>query len=295
MKRHTHLAIIGPTFNFCRIHRRVAQFSPRLTGLFLAAALLLIGGKSLASTALPAHPAPVDSTARKTAPTPGVDPNALKQFVRDYWQQRFTQHAQRVNWRDYQWQSEISIPEAVSKLPPCRQPYQVEDSQVKFPVGRHSLRLRCPDSPGWVITTRSQISVLMPVVVARVATGQEHYLQESDLAVTQVLLTPQMDDVLTDPAQAIGRRPQRSLRAGQPVRNRMLEAALLVRKGDKVSLTLAEGEMSISMQGTALQDGQKGETISIKNEKSGKVISASVSGPGQLLIVNETPKVNPKE
>ncbi|MDA8479952.1 flagellar basal body P-ring formation chaperone FlgA [Citrobacter sp. Awk 4] len=294
MKRHTHLAIIGPTFNFCRTRQRGAQFPSRLMGIFLAVALLLFCGKSLASTALPAQPTTVDSTAPRKSPTPGVDPTALKQFVHDYWQQRFTQHAQRVNWRDYQWQIEVSIPDAVSKLPPCRQPYQPEDSQVKFPVGRHSLRLRCPDSPGWVITTRSQISVLMPVVVARVATGQEHYLQESDLAVTQVLLTPQMDDVLTSPAQAIGRRPQRSLRAGQPVRNRMLEAAMLVRKGDKVNLTLAEGEMAISMQGTALQDGQKGETISIKNEKSGKVISASVSGPGQLLILNEAPVANPQ-
>ncbi|WP_162382036.1 flagellar basal body P-ring formation chaperone FlgA [Citrobacter sp. NCU1] len=294
MKRHTHKAIFGPTFNFCRICRRGAQLPTQVMWLFLAVALLLICGKSLASTALPTQPAPVESTTRRTAPTPGVDPNTLKQFVHDHWQQRFAQHAQRVNWHDYHWQIEVIIPEAVSKLPPCRQPYQVEDSSVKFPVGRLSLRLRCPDSPGWMITTRSQISVLMPVVVARVAVAQEHYLQASDLAVTQILLTPQMDDVLISPEQAIGRRPQRSLRAGQPVRNRMLEAALLVRKGDKVRLTLAEGEMAISMQGTALQDGQKGETISIKNEKSGKVISASVSGPGQLLILNETPMENPQ-
>lgn len=236
-----------------------------------------------------AFPAAVASAA--PAAQPGVDVDALKQFVSAYWQQRFIQHAGRVNWRDYQWQSEVVIPEAVSKLPPCRQPYQAEDAQTSLPIGRQPLRVRCPDSPGWLVTTRSQISVLMPVVVAKSAFGQDHVLQASDLAVTQILLTPQQDDVLIDPAQAIGRRPLRSLRAGQPVRNRQLEATMLVRKGDKVRLTLADGEMTISMAGTALQDGQKGEIISVRNEKSGKVISASVSAPGQLLILNASPTV----
>jgi len=237
----------------------------------------------------PAVVAAATPAAQNPPPAPGVDTGALKQFVSAYWQQRFLQHAGRVNWRDYQWQIEVVIPDAVSKLPPCRQPYQAEDAQTNLPIGRQPLRVRCPDSPGWLVTTRSQISVLMPVVVTRNALSQDHVLQASDLAVTQILLTAQQDDVLIDPAQAIGRRPLRSLRAGQPVRNRLLEAAMLVRKGDKVHLTLADGDMSISMAGIALQDGQKGEIIGVKNEKSGKVISAAVSAPGQLLISNEAP------
>lgn len=280
MIRRTPTATIGPVFlgwfKFCQSNWFGLHLIP-----FILFATLLFGGDVRASTG----PEPAVSAAEAT--TPVVDPAALKQFVHDYWQQRFEQYAERVNWRDYQWQIEVTIPEAVSKLPPCRQPYQAESVQVHFPVGRQRLRLRCPDTPGWFITTRSQVSVLMPVVVTRIALDPEHYLQAGDLAVTQILLTAQQGDVLTDLAQAVGRRPQRALRAGQPVRNKMLEAALLVRKGDKVSLTMVEGGLSISMEGTALQDGQKGEIISIKNEKSGKNISATVSGPGQLQILNE--------
>lgn len=225
-------------------------------------------------------------------PPPTVDGTALKQFVHDYWQQRFVQHAKRVNWRDYQWQIEVTVPEAASKLPPCSQPYQAETGLVNLPVGRQRLRLRCPDKPGWLITTRGEISVLMPVVVTRTALAPDHILQATDLAITQILLTAQQADVLTEPAQAIGRRPQRALRAGQPVRNKMLEAALLVRKGDKVQLTLIEGGMSISMEGIALQDGQKGEIISIKNDRGGRIVSAEIFAPRQLIISNTPPAMD---
>lgn len=286
MKRRT-AAISGPSIYFCRIHGLIADVRPLLSILFFTASLLFCGDSHAAQP----PPTEVEPASRVAAPTPVQDEGTLKQFVHDYWQRRFTLHAERVNWRDYQWQIEVSIPEAVSKLPPCRQTLQAETGLVNLPVGRQRLRLRCPDTPGWLITSRSQISVLMPVVVTRTALAPEHVLQVSDLAVTQILLSAQQADVLTDPAQAIGRRPLRALRAGQPVRNRSLEAAMLVRKGDKVRLTLSEGGMAISMEGTALQDGQKGEIISIKNERGGKIISATVSGPGQLQVFGPTPEM----
>lgn len=209
---------------------------------------------------------------------------SLKTFTHDYWQQRFTKHAERVNWHDYQLQIEVTIPDAAAKLSPCSQEYQIEASSSALPVGQQRLRLRCPDTPGWTVMTRSQISVVMPVVIARIALEPEHYLQQSDLLLAPILLTAQHSDVLTDLEQAQGRRPQRALRPGQPVRNRMLKAALFVRKGDKVRLEMTVGEVSMSMQGIALQDGQQGETISVRNERSGKVISAQVTGVGQLTL-----------
>lgn len=286
MKRRT-TAISGPSIYFCRIHGLIADFRPLLSLLFLTASSLFCGDSHAAQP----PPTEAEPASRVAVPTPGQDEGTLKQFVRDYWQRRFALHAERVNWRDYQWQIEVSIPEAVSKLPPCRQTLQAETGLVNLPVGRQRLRLRCPDTPGWLITSRSEISVLMPVVVTRTALAPEHVLQVSDLAVTQLLLSAQQADVLTDPAQAIGRRPLRALRAGQPVRNRALEAAMLVRKGDKVRLTLSEGGMAIAMEGIALQDGQKGEIISIRNERGGKVISATVSGPGQLQAFGPTPEM----
>lgn len=289
MKRRTVLAINGPKKSIYRFSRQVIGSALTLALLFLAATWLWCGN-AFASQApetargrAQGQPEPVAPPAQTELPPARVDVTTLKQFVHDYWQQRFVQHAESLNWHDYQWQIEVTLPEAVSKLPPCRQPYQAEAGLVNLPVGRQRLRLRCPDKPGWLITTRGEISVLIPVVVTRTALAPDHVLQATDLAITQILLTAQQADVLTEPAQAIGRRPQRALRAGQPVRNKMLEVALLVRKGDKVRLTLIEGGMSISMEGTALQDGQKGEIISIRNERGGKIISAEVSGPGQLL------------
>lgn len=293
------LAISGPIF----LERAQNRLLPRSRRLPISLAFALLSASGTLRAAPPEEAAIAETTTPTIATSAAsatvsaasgtnpalLDQTELKRFVETYWQQRFTEHAERVNWRDYHWQIDTVIPEAAAKLPPCRQTYQVEASFANLPVGRQRLRLRCPDKPGWTITTSSQISVLMPVVTTRTALAPEHYLQASDVVLTQILLTAHQSDVLIDPAQAIGRRPLRALRPGQPVRNKMLEAALLVRKGDKVRLTMIEGEMSISMEGIALQDGQKGEIISIKNTRGGSIISAQVSGPGQLLRLDHSP------
>lgn len=281
MMRYHKEAISRPVL--CKSHN-IVLIVRRFT-LLLASAITLLGsgnGHAQAADAPPNPPSAAQST--QEADRGSTTTEALERFTHDYWQQRVTEHAQRLNWHGYELQIEVSIPTAANKLTPCRQAYQPEANASALPVGQQRLRLRCPDKPGWTVIARSQIAVVMPVVIARVALEPDNYVQQGDLLLAPILLTAQHGDVLTAPEQAVGRRPQRALRPGQPIRNRMLEAALLVHKGSKVRLEMSTGEMSISMQGTALQDGQKGETISVRNERSGKIISAQVTGMNVLRL-----------
>lgn len=285
MKRNKLKAIIMPTK-----HKDIIAMAFKRQKINTTICLLTIYLYS-PSTLLAAAVLPAPSGPAKTS---SLTTESLTQFVSDYWRQRFIQYASRVDWQDYQWSIKVVIPEGVKKLPTCQRPYQVNDTQDNLPVGRQSLRVQCPDTPGWSLTTRSQITVLMPVVTVKMALAQEHVLQASDLSITTIQLAAHQADVLTKQEQAVGLRSLRPMRAGQPVRARLLEAVWLVRKGDKVQLTLTDGKMSVSMEGTALQNGQKGEVISIKNEKSGKIISASVSAPGRLEVFSDASSVPPQ-
>lgn len=81
--------------------------------------------------------------------------------------------------------------------------------------------------------------------------------------------------------QAIGLEATRTIRAGTPIVVSDLMPADLVRKGEKVILTVVRGALTISVDTVALEDGKMGEQIELTNAESGKVIRGIVVGRHQ--------------
>ena len=81
--------------------------------------------------------------------------------------------------------------------------------------------------------------------------------------------------------QAIGLEATRTIRAGTPIVVSDLMPADLVRKGEKVILTVVRGALTISVDTIAMEDGKMGEQIELTNAESGKVIRGIVTGRHQ--------------
>ena len=62
----------------------------------------------------------------------------------------------------------------------------------------------------------------------------------------------------------------------------MLDSPQLIAKDDTVMITSQSSIMSVSTLGTALQNGKKGRQIRVKNNRSGKIIKAYVTGIGKV-------------
>lgn len=71
----------------------------------------------------------------------------------------------------------------------------------------------------------------------------------------------------------------RTLQPGEPLRASDLRPALLVKRGDAVTLTVrTSGGLEITLRAEALQDGRYGERVNLKNPESGRVLPAIVTG-----------------
>jgi len=67
--------------------------------------------------------------------------------------------------------------------------------------------------------------------------------------------------------------------AGKPIRSTDLRPAMLVKRGQTVTLTIRqEGGFAVVAQVEALQDGRKGESIRLKNRESGRILTGKVVG-----------------
>ncbi len=88
----------------------------------------------------------------------------------------------------------------------------------------------------------------------------------------------------TDPDQVIGMAVKRGVKAGTPIRLMDLQPPILVRKGSLVIITLRQGNMSLTAQGKALDNGALGDTVRVVNVQSKQTIEATVSGSDRVSV-----------
>lgn len=107
-------------------------------------------------------------------------------------------------------------------------------------------------------------------------------VQATDLVWGKAAAAP--NDAPRDADAVIGLVTKRPLREGAAVSARDVAAAQVVKQGEAVTITWDADGVSLSMQGKAMTGGGVGDTITVQNLTSKKILQAVVSGPGQAAV-----------
>ena len=75
------------------------------------------------------------------------------------------------------------------------------------------------------------------------------------------------------------------MRDRQPITLNQLESPLLVERGQRVLMVAEQNGVEARTMGEAMKKGRKGEIIKVKNESSGRVVSAIVADIGVVNMV----------
>lgn len=159
-----------------------------------------------------------------------------------------------------------------------------------------SVDLRCSD-PAWVrrLRTGAQASptaqgraappapamggaLMLTESLARGTVIEPHHLAQASAGAVPA------PGLLGDPGSVIGRRLAVHLGAGRIILARHLDQSFLVRAGNAVAIASGAGGISVSMAGEALQDGQRGDRIAVRNTGSGRIIEAIVTGANSVSV-----------
>ena len=106
-------------------------------------------------------------------------------------------------------------------------------------------------------------------------------ISEADLTTTTVE-TAVMSGTVTATHDLVGMEARRTLRAGQTVRLQDVRRPVLVTKGSVVSMSFEAPGVVLTATGKAMSEGGLGETVTVQNPVSYRMISAIVIGPGQV-------------
>jgi len=105
-----------------------------------------------------------------------------------------------------------------------------------------------------------------------------------DLATMIVDVPSLTHDFVLDLEEAIGKQVLRPLPPRQPIRKIMLDHPPLIQKGDRVMIEVRSGGLLAQTVGLAKAAGKAGETIPVKNQKSGREVLGTVMAAGLVEV-----------
>lgn len=215
--------------------------------------------------------------------------NARKQIFISVQQQAMElirQEAKRRQWTDYQAKMNLFIPDEVSQYEVCPQPLAVSMPNGDLP-DLHRLRfdVRCKSPYGWYVAVIVKPDIYLPVIVASTPLERGQVIDADSIAIKKMNISSTRGDYQTQPDKIIGMAVKRRIRDRQPISLSQLESPLLVERGQRVLMIAGQNGVEARTVGEAMKKGRKGEIIKVKNESSGRVVSAVVADVGVVNMV----------
>jgi len=131
----------------------------------------------------------------------------------------------------------------------------------------------------WIVA-RVTVEVPTAVTTRRVKRGET--LTPRDVAVA---LRPLDEGTLAAPELAIGRVARQVLAAGEALRAERLALPTLIHRGDRVTTVVTGRGFRVRAAGEAMSRGALGAEIPVRVVMTGRVVTASVVGPGQVEVL----------
>jgi flagella basal body P-ring formation protein FlgA len=89
---------------------------------------------------------------------------------------------------------------------------------------------------------------------------------------------------LDSPDLAAGKKPLRTIRAGEPIYASMLTTPREVERGDKIAVEVSSGGATLAFEAMAESSGRAGDSIVVRNPENGRLFQAKVDGKGKVSV-----------
>jgi len=192
--------------------------------------------------------------------------------------------AQEVGGVDDNVHLEIGRLDPRLRLAACGEPLTAYFSTGSRTVGHTNVGIRCEGPKPWSLFVPLLIDrqIAVAVAVDRVQRGQ--VIDAADVTYELRSMAKLNAGYFAANDGLIGKISTRPIARGTPYTHNMVKANRIVRRGERVTLSLQSGGIAVRVVGTALRDGTRGERIPVRNLSSKRVIEGVVHEPGLVLI-----------
>lgn len=211
-----------------------------------------------------------------------LDPQALRDQVALFLQEQL--RGEYVGVEPENIEIAVSNLDPRLKLPKCETELNNSITSPR-PYGANiSVKVNCDGSKPWTIYVPARIDTYAEVAVVARGVERGSILTAADIRLTRMNTSQAGYGHIREMERIVGMEVKRPLRAGDAIRLSHLKSPQVVRKGDRVVLEASTSGISVVTSGRALLNGQVGDQIQVRNEKSNRVVDAEVVGPGRVRI-----------
>jgi flagella basal body P-ring formation protein FlgA len=176
--------------------------------------------------------------------------------------------------------SEVGAIDPRLQLPSCP---AINVSLPPVNAAAMTAKVEC-EAPAWTIYVPVRLHAWVEAIVAAANLSPNTRLAADHLSRARVDMFGSSGGLVLDPAQAEGKILRVGLLAGAPILSPFLELPTVVRRGQKVLLTLTASTMVIKATAVAMEDGRVGDSIMVENPDSKKTLHATVAADGSVEI-----------
>ena len=170
------------------------------------------------------------------------------------------------------------------RLAPCVEPLVLRDTRGAHGGRPAAIEVRCEGARPWALYVPVTVRRHAEVVVAARPVARGASLAAADLRLARVAVASGAEDYFTQPEQVVGRVAGRVLAQGEALLARQLRRAQLIRRGDQVVLASSGGSISVSVRGTALEDGGAGDRVTVRNLSSERIVEGIIRPDGVVHV-----------
>ena len=218
----------------------------------------------------------------KTVITAAEIKNAIEEFVVSQIETDLPLAAETVV--DVRWQNDIEVDTGlVTDVDPVIRVRKSSSRQLRGPsVVRVGIDLG--DETLRKMSITADVRIQMPVLVAAHNLKRGEQIEPTFFEFRKSDVTKLRGAYYIDENELKALRMSRSLSAGDVLTDQHVERIPIVKRGELVRI-LARGDLfEVTTEGTAMQDGGKGDLIRVKNVDSGKVIRGYVINSGLIEV-----------
>jgi len=161
-------------------------------------------------------------------------------------------------------------------MPACEQPLQASAPRGMQGRARVTVEVSCMGQRAWRVYVPVGIRLRRMVVVTAQPLERGKVLAPGDVILAERELAELGSGYLTSLDAANGQVLRRAVPAGAPLSAGLLEAPILVRRGQPVTLQARSGALSVQAPAVARGDGVLGALIEVQNVSSKKIVQAVV-------------------
>ena len=162
--------------------------------------------------------------------------------------------------------------------------------------------VNCPGAIPWSIVVRTSAAVPddfsfgndvlngpeTSLVILRHAMRRGEVITAEKLEIAEIQRSP-ASGIFTEIGPLVGRRMANAVGAGVPLLDRHLEMVWSVRANEPIVIEINTGSVVVAMAGVALENGQTGDIIRVRNTRSERVVVGRVGDEKKIIV---TPNMN---